>query len=44
VPAAPGKDYRVQRSGGYEGMGLQPGSNLLWAMLEKPLLGEDGTP
>jgi len=44
VPAAPGKDYRVQRSGGYEGMGLQPGSNLLWAMLEKPILGEDGTP
>ena len=34
----------MQRSGGYEGMALQPGSNLLWAMLEKPVLGEDGKP
>jgi hypothetical protein len=39
-----GKDWTVQRSGGYEGMALQPGTNLLWAMLEKPLLGEDGKP
>lgn len=39
-----GKDYAVPRSGGYEGMALQPGSGLLWAMLEKPLLGEDGKP
>jgi hypothetical protein len=39
-----GKDWTVQRSGGYEGMGLQPGTNLLWPMLEKPLLGEDGQP
>jgi hypothetical protein len=37
-----GKDWVVQRSGGYEGMGLQPGTNLLWPMFEKPLLGEDG--
>src|SRR5690606_26659115 len=44
VPAAAGKDFSVQRSGGYEGMGLQPGTNLLWGMLEKPLLGEDGQP
>ena len=44
VPAAAGKDYTVQRSGGYEGMALQPGTNLLWPMLEKPLLGEDGQP
>lgn len=44
VPAAAGKDFRVQRSGGYEGMALQPGTNLLWGMLEKPLLGEDGQP
>lgn len=43
VPAQPGKDYRVQRSGGYEGMALQPGTGLLWAMLEKPLLTETGT-
>lgn len=42
VPAQPGKDYRVQRSGGYEGMALQPGTNLIWAMLEKPLLVEGG--
>ena len=44
VPAVPGKDFRVQRSGGYEGMALQPKTNLLWAMLEKPLLGADGKP
>lgn len=44
VPAQPGADFRVQRSGGYEGMALQPGTNLLWAMLEKPLLGNDGQP
>ncbi|MDH2326326.1 esterase-like activity of phytase family protein [Cereibacter sp. SYSU M97828] len=43
VPAQPGKDFRVQRSGGYEGMALQPGTNLLWGMLEKPLLTETGT-
>lgn len=42
VPAVPGTDFRVQRSGGYEGMGLQPGTGLLWAMLEKPLLVEGG--
>ncbi|GHG83160.1 esterase-like activity of phytase family protein [Pseudodonghicola xiamenensis] len=44
VPAEAGKDYQVQRSGGYEGMALQPGTGLLWAMLEKPILGEDGKP
>lgn len=44
VPAQPGTDFRVQRSGGYEGMALQPGTGLLWAMLEKPLLGSDGQP
>ncbi|WP_136682842.1 esterase-like activity of phytase family protein [Falsirhodobacter xinxiangensis] len=43
VPAQPGKDFRVQRSGGYEGMALQPGTDLLWGMLEKPLLTEAGT-
>lgn len=42
VPATAGKDFQVQRSGGYEGMALQPNTGLLWAMLEKPLLGEDG--
>lgn len=44
VPATAGKDFRVQRSGGYEGMALQPGTDLLWGMLEKPILGEDGKP
>ncbi len=42
VPAEAGKDFRVQRSGGYEGMALQPDTGLLWAMLEKPLLVEGG--
>ena len=42
VPAVAGKDFRVPRSGGYEGMALQPETNLLWAMLEKPLLVEGG--
>ncbi|MEM8665699.1 MAG: esterase-like activity of phytase family protein, partial [Pseudomonadota bacterium] len=38
----PGEDFRVPRSSGYEGMALQPGTGLLWAMLEKPLLDENG--
>ena len=42
VPAEAGRDWRVPRSGGYEGMALQPGTGLLWAMLEKPILGADG--
>jgi hypothetical protein len=37
-----GTDWTVQRSGGYEGMALQPDSGLLWAMPEKPFLGADG--
>jgi hypothetical protein len=39
-----GTDWTVQRSGGYEGMALQPGTGLLWGMLEKPVLGADGKP
>jgi hypothetical protein len=39
-----GKDWRAQRSGGFEGMALQPGTGLLWGMLEKPLMGEDNKP
>lgn len=39
-----GEDWQVQRSGGYEGMALQPGTDLLWAMMEKPLLAADGKP
>jgi len=42
VPATAGEDYVVPRSGGYEGMALQPGTGLLWGMLEKPLLDENG--
>ncbi|MBL3568538.1 hypothetical protein BV509_15400 [Rhodovulum sulfidophilum] len=42
--SVPGTDWKSQRSGGYEGMALQPGTSKLWAMLEKPILGEDGTP
>jgi hypothetical protein len=42
--SAPGKDWTAQRSGGFEGMALQPGTGLLWAMLEKPQLGPDGQP
>ncbi len=44
VPAQPGTDFTVQRSGGFEGMALQPGTGLLWAMLEKPLFDAAGTP
>jgi hypothetical protein len=39
-----GKDWSAQRSGGYEGLALQPETGLLWGMLEKPLVGEDGKP
>lgn len=39
-----GKDWVVQRSGGFEGMAHQPGTSLLWAMLEKPLIGPNGKP
>lgn len=37
-----GKDFCVQCLGGYEGMVLQLDINLLWVMLEKLLLGDDG--
>jgi hypothetical protein len=44
VPAAAGKDFVVTRSGGFEGMAHQPGTGLLWAMLEKPILAGTGEP
>jgi len=44
VPAMPGTDYRVPRSGGFEGMAMTPDGSRLWAMLEKPLLADDGEP
>ena len=39
-----GSDWQVPRSGGFEGMALQPDTGLLWAMLEKPLLDTNGQP
>lgn len=39
-----GKDWIVPRSGGYEGMAHQPGTPLLWAMLEKPVMTAEGQP
>jgi hypothetical protein len=44
APAAPGVDFRVSRSGGFEGLALTPDGTRLWALLEKPLLGPDGAP
>ena len=44
VPAAAGRDFTVPRSGGFEGMALQPGTGLLWAMLERPMLSAEGQP
>jgi hypothetical protein len=42
VPAAAGRDWRVTRSGGYEGMAVTPDGSRLWAMLEKPILTPEG--
>ena len=42
VGAAAGADYRLPRSSGYEGMALHPETGMLWGMLEKPLLDENG--
>ncbi|KAA2213755.1 esterase-like activity of phytase family protein [Teichococcus oryzae] len=36
TPAA-GADFRVRRSGGYEGMAMLPDGSRLWALLEQPL-------
>jgi hypothetical protein len=44
IPAEAGTDWRAQRSGGYEGMALNPETGRLWALLEKPLVGEGGLP
>jgi hypothetical protein len=40
-PAAPA---RVQRSGGFESLAASADGNLLWALLEKPLLDPQGQP
>ncbi len=37
-----GRDWRVTGSGGFEGLALQPGTGLLWAMLERPILDAEG--
>ncbi|WP_176085229.1 esterase-like activity of phytase family protein [Martelella sp. HB161492] len=36
--------YNLPRSGGYEGMAISPDGAHLYALLEKPLVGEDGKP
>jgi hypothetical protein len=43
VGAVAGKDFTVQRSGGYEGMALTD-EGMLIGLLEKPLLAADGSP
>jgi hypothetical protein len=45
VPASPAQPVKfdVARSGGYEGMAASPDGRRLYAMLEKPLLQEDGS-
>ena len=35
-----GADFRVRRSGGYEGMAMLPDGSRLWALLEQPLYQE----
>jgi hypothetical protein len=35
-------NFRVRRSGGYEGMALLPDGSRLWALIEQPLLAEGG--
>lgn len=42
IPAVAGQDWKLPRSGGYEGLALTPDQSLLWGMLEKPLLAENG--
>lgn len=42
IPAEAGQDWKLPRSGGYEGLALTPDQRLLWGMLEKPLLAENG--
>jgi hypothetical protein len=43
-PAAAGRDWRVPRTGGYEGLAATPDGTRLWAMLEKPILNPEGQP
>ena len=44
IPAPAGEDWKLPRSGGYEGLALTPDQSLLWGMLEKPLLDDSGAP
>ncbi|WP_421724338.1 esterase-like activity of phytase family protein [Bauldia sp.] len=44
IPATAGTDWKLPRSGGYEGLALTPDGSLLWGMLEKPLVDETGEP
>ncbi|MEM6322195.1 MAG: esterase-like activity of phytase family protein [Pseudomonadota bacterium] len=43
IPAQAGVDWTLPRSGGFEGLALTTDGATLWAMLEKPLVAEDGT-
>lgn len=42
IPSIAGQDWKLPRSGGYEGLALTPDQSLLWGMLEKPLLAKTG--
>ena len=43
IPANPtaGLNFRVRRSGGYEGMALTPDGRTIWALMEQPLFTPD---
>ena len=44
IPAQAGRDWVVPRSAGFEGLALHPETGMLWAMIERPLLAENGQP
>jgi hypothetical protein len=44
IPAQAGRDWVVPRSAGFEGMAVTPDGSRLWAMIERPILAENGQP
>ncbi|MDJ1006841.1 MAG: esterase-like activity of phytase family protein [Paracoccaceae bacterium] len=42
IPATAGIDWKLPRSGGFEGLALAADGTTLWGMLEKPLIVEGG--
>jgi hypothetical protein len=44
IPAAPGPDWRVPRSRGFEGLAMTPDGSRLWAMFEGAILDAAGNP